>query len=391
MGASETVAARIRRHGPLPFDDVVELALYDSEHGFYSQGGAAGRRRGDFITSPEVGPLFGAVLARAYDEWWRALGEPDPFIVVDCGAGTGTLANSVRLAEPACLAALTYVLVEQSPALRAHHADHLQLSAPELALGPHRGSTTTTSRRRPSRGPGRGSSRVDSMPALSIVGVVAANELLDNLPFAIVERRRRDRCREGRCRLARGAGRARRRQHRLVEQLVPAPERLARDAEALVPAAADGARFPIQTRATTWLRDALAQVDRGRVVVIDYASTTPALADLPSSEWLRTYREHERGGPPLDHLGYQDITVDVCIDQLARVRPPDRDQTQAEFLRAHGLGDLVDEGRRIWNERAHVGDLEAVRGRSRINEAEALTDPNGLGSFRVVEWQVGLV
>ena len=92
----------IRRHGPLPFDEVVELALYDPELGFYSQGGAAGRRRGDFITSPEVGPLFGAVLARAYDQWWHELGEPDPFVVVDCGAGTGTLANGIRLADAEC-------------------------------------------------------------------------------------------------------------------------------------------------------------------------------------------------------------------------------------------------------------------------------------------------
>ena len=108
-------------------------------------------------------------------------------------------------------------------------------------------------------------------------------------------------------------------QQDLVEQLVPAPERLARDAEALVPAAADRRRGSRSRRgATTWLRDALAQVDRGRVVVIDYASTTPALTARPSNEWLRTYREHERGGAPLDRLGAQDITVDVCVDQLAR-------------------------------------------------------------------------
>ena len=73
------------------------------------------------------------------------------------------------------------------------------------------------------------------------------------------------------------------------------------------------------------------------------------------------------------------------------MRPPDRDQTQSEFLRAHGLGELVEEGRRIWNERAHVGDLGRCAGRSRINEAEALTDPDGLGAFRVLEWQVGPV
>ena len=268
MGAGETVAAHIRRHGPLPFDQVVELALYDPENGFYSQGGAAGRRRGDFITSPEVGPLFGTVLARAYDRWWRDLGEPDPFIVVDCGAGIGTLANGVRLAAPECLAALTYVLVEQSPALRAHHGDHLSLSAPELALGPQ-GSDDLDEPARAERGTGPRFVSLDSMPALSIVGVVTANELLDNLPFAVVERADAE---WFEVRVALDAD-----QQDLIEQLVPAPERLAREAEALVPGAADGARFPIQTRATTWLRNALAQVDRrargGHRLRVDHART----------------------------------------------------------------------------------------------------------------------
>ena len=47
----------------------------------------------------------------------------------------------------------------------------------------------------------------------------------------------------------------------------------------------------------------------------------------------------------------------------------------------------MDEGRRTWQERAHLGDLEAVRARSRITEAEALLDPTGLGAFQVLEWE----
>ena len=56
---------------------------------------AAAGRRGDFLTAPEVGPLYGAVLARAIDAWWIELGRPDPFVVVEAGAGPGTLARSV--------------------------------------------------------------------------------------------------------------------------------------------------------------------------------------------------------------------------------------------------------------------------------------------------------
>ena len=97
----------------MPFDEVIELALYHPEHGFYGRGGGAGRGA-DFLTSPEVGPLFGAVVARALDTWWTELGTPDPFIVVEAGAGVGTLARSILTANPACSPAVRYVVVERS-------------------------------------------------------------------------------------------------------------------------------------------------------------------------------------------------------------------------------------------------------------------------------------
>lgn len=364
-GAARALAATIERHGPVSYEELVEHALYHPVHGFFSRGGAAGRRRGDFITSPEVGPLFGAVVARVLDECWRALGEPDPFVVAECGAGTGTLARTVLAASPGCLPALNYVLVERSAALRTHHHEHLPLEEPQMARtagnGPHVVS-------------------LEELPALSITGVVLANELLDNLPFRIAERAGPS-WREIRIGIDPETG-------RFVELAIPAPERVADEANRFAPDAPDGARVPLQMRAAEWLRDALGHVERGRVIVIDYMSTTSELASRPMSTWVRTYREHDVGGSPLESVGRQDITVDVCIDQLARVREPDRVRSQTEFLRAHGLQELVDEGKRVWHERAHIGDLEAIRGRSRIREAEALTDPTGLGSFLVVEWDV---
>ena len=77
----------------------------------------------------------------------------------------------------------------------------------------------------------------------------------------------------------------------------------------------------------------------------------------------------------------------MCTDQLAAAaRPPDLDRDQATALRAWGLDDLVEEGRRLWAEAAGAPDLAALRARSRVSEAEALTDPGGLGAFRVLEW-----
>jgi SAM-dependent MidA family methyltransferase len=325
----------IAERAPLGFDEVVELVLYHPEHGFYETGGGAGRRGGDFLTSPELGPLFGAVLARALDAWWTKLGRPAPFTVVEAGAGRGTLARAILKASPACLPALTYVAVERSSALRAAHPPGVE-SAATLPDGP-------------------------------LVGVVLANELLDNLPFGLLERTD-----DGWAEVRVTAD--------LDEVLVPVDAGWAPDAPL-------GARIPVQRAARAWVDAARAIIERGRVVVIDYADTAPSMAQRPWTDWVRTYRSHGRGGHPLADLGRQDVTCEVAVDQLPR---PTSDRSQSEFLRAHGIDELAAEAREAWQARAHIGDLQALVFQSRIHEAAALTDAAGLGAFRVLEWCQGM-
>jgi hypothetical protein len=57
-------------------------------------------------------------------------------------------------------------------------------------------------------------------------------------------------------------------------------------------------------------------------------------------------------------------------------------------LRDHGIEELVDAARQAWQERAAIGDLQALTARSRVSEGAALTDLTGLGAFRVVEWRM---
>ena len=138
---SEAIRAAIdAAGGAIPFSEFQRLALYGPD-GFYTRPvervGRAGRRGGDFITSPEVGPLFGAVLARFLDAEWEGLGRPDPFTVVDAGAGPGTLARAVLAAAPRCAAALRYVAVEISESQRALHPPGVE-SRPRHARRPLR-------------------------------------------------------------------------------------------------------------------------------------------------------------------------------------------------------------------------------------------------------------
>jgi SAM-dependent MidA family methyltransferase len=369
------LAAQFSEGSEVAFADFVELALYDPTDGFYATGGRAGRRA-DFLTSPEVGPLFGALVAHWLDDTWERLGRPDPFVVVEAGAGPGTLARSVRVAEPASLGSLAYVLVERSASQRALHADHLPGRVGDLS-----GEGLVSFCSTPRAGHGAAFASSAELPSV-IVGAVVANELLDNVAFDVV-------------RLV-GAGVA---AERLVvvagidgDELdlavepvdVTVAEMLARLSVPI------GVWVPWQTAARHWLNDVIARIERGRLLVLDYGASTAELAKRAEMGWLRTFRGHERGGHPLDNPGTQDITSDVAVDQLQLDRPADRLRSQRELLDDLGIDELVAEGRRLWEERAHAPDLEALRARSRVREAEALTDPDGLGAFLALEWDVRL-
>lgn len=313
----------------------MEAVLYGPS-GFYTSAGMAGRR-GDFITSPEVGPLFGAVLARWIDAEWRRQGQPDDFTVVEVGAGPGTLARSVLLADPRWTD--RYVAVELSASQRERHPQGVRSTAALPAAG---------------------------------AGVVIANELLDNVPFRLA--------------VFDGSWREAHVQVRddgtLAEVTVPAPA----DWQWLPAHAVHGARVPVQQRARVMVESLLGCITAGSVLAFDYCSpSTAAVAARPWREWLRTYRGHERGSHYLRDAGLQDITTEVCLDQLPE---PTAVRTQAQFLQRWGIDELVEEGRSQWEAAAAAPTLGALRMRSRLRESESLLDPSGLGAFMAIEWRV---
>jgi SAM-dependent MidA family methyltransferase len=149
---------------------------------------------------------------------------------------------------------------------------------------------------------------------------------------------------------------------------------------------------PVPTALIGWLRDCAAALRRGRLVVVDYVATGAELLERGQAGWLRTYRDHGRGGAPLTNPGEQDVTIDVPYEYLVQAAERaglrlELDVTQAEWLSGLGLDDLVADARREWDARAHVGDLEAVRHRSRVSESAAVVDPAGLGAHRVLVFE----
>jgi SAM-dependent MidA family methyltransferase len=118
--------------------------------------------------------------------------------------------------------------------------------------------------------------------------------------------------------------------------------------------------------------------------VFDYCTPrTASLASQPWRDWLRTYRAHGRGQHYLREPGTQDITAQVCLDQLP---PAASVESQSDFLQRWGIAELVDIGQRAWAAAAAQPDVAAMTMRSRTREAEALLDPLGLGAFSVASW-----
>ena len=354
--------------------------MYEPDVGFFASGHGAGRAGADFVTSPEVGSLFGACVARALDRCWHELGAPDPFVVVEAGAGNGRLARDVLRAAPACATALHYVLVETSAARRDEQRRLLDLEPPDEALGPFT-PPSADDVAQPVSGTGPVVTALDDLPALELTGVVVANELFDNLVFGIAERTQHG---WSEVRVAKAAAGG------FGEVLVPAEreDALALDAvtEGLVVAA--GARLPLPRGIDAWLASCSRMLQHGFVIAIDYVDGARGVLERGPHDWLRTYRGHVRGGSPLAEPGAFDITADVVREQLlhASRRVGMRfvsEQSQAEWLGELGIGALAEAGRRTWEARAHIGDLEALAGRSRVSEADALTDPAGLGAHRV--------
>jgi SAM-dependent MidA family methyltransferase len=208
------------------------------------------------------------------------------------------------------------------------------------------------------------------MPDRPFIGVVLANELLDNLPFELFVF-------DGEWKQAFVGVSDDGRFNELLRS-APVPE-------FLPTTAIQGARVPVQIAAAEWIGNTLGLIDRGRLVVIDYCTAMSSeLVARPWREWLRTFRQHERGVHYLTAPGDQDITGQIVIEQLPT---PTSQRSQVDFLRQWGIDELVNQGRRYWSAHSGAPDLMAMKMRSRVSEAEALCSETGLGSFGVLQWE----
>ena len=160
---SACIATAIQHAGGwLPFVDYMDMALHLPGLGYYAGGSLKFGVAGDFVTAPELTPLFGQALAPQVAQILDACAvAPAPTFVLEVGAGSGRLAADLLLAlEGLNRLPERYAILELSGELRARQQQTIEMAAPHLSAGVV---------------------WLDTLPE-HFTGCVVANELLDALP-----------------------------------------------------------------------------------------------------------------------------------------------------------------------------------------------------------------
>ena len=326
----------------------MESALYHPQRGYFRSERLRSVQSGDFLTSPEVSPLFGETLAESVRREAARCAVSRP-MAVDVGAGSGSL-----------LRPLVATLADQVEPWAIDVSPPAQRALAEVVGGRR---VVSDLQRLPER----------------IKGVIFANELLDNLPMALARRKGR-KWRE----LWVGAENG-----KLMWVEVPTRPEVEDWLRRFAGPTPEGGMVEVQLRACQWVREALERLETGALVVIDYGDTAEGLENRRAEGTLRTYRDHHLGPDPLAEPGQTDITADVnftAVMEAAREGGASVSLLrQDEFLEELGLGERIEALRQQELELARTGDeLGRLKVRSMRTGAETLMHPRGLGAFGVL-------
>jgi SAM-dependent MidA family methyltransferase len=346
---SDRVAAHIREQiaasgGWISFARYMELALYAPGLGYYSAGAKKLGKAGDFVTAPEISPLYGQTLARQVKQVLEAGFDE----VLEVGAGSGVLAATLlEELERAGRLPRSYLILELSADLRERSRDTLAARVPHLL------------------------ERVAWLNQLppSFSGVVLGNEVLDAMPVTVV-RMQNGTVEEG------GVGA---RNGRLDWSWRVASGEPLETARALkLP---DGFRTEIQLAARGFLRTLAGILEKGVAFFVDYG--------FPEKEYYHPQRKdgtlmchyrHHAHADPFWLPGLQDITSHVDFSAIARAAHEGGLEVlgytgQAQFLVNCGITEIM----------SRTPAQDAGRFLPLANQANRLMSPAEMGElFKVI-------
>ncbi|MEG3193192.1 class I SAM-dependent methyltransferase [Lysobacter sp. D1-1-M9] len=356
---SEAIRAEIASSdGVIAFSRFMELALYAPGLGYYSAGASKFGEAGDFVTAPELGPIFAACVGESVAPVLQQIG-PDAMFL-ELGGGTGAFAEVMlkRLLE---LDALPdrYAILEPSAQLKQRQRERLQqrLTPPLFELVEW----------------------LDAPLPHDWQGVLFANEVIDALPTPRFAMRGGDVHEEHVVLEGEGFARALRPADAFLGNAV---RHIERRLERALP---DGYRSEVLPQLPYWIQAVSGGLKRGAMLFVDYGYPR-AEYYLPERNdgTLRAFYRHRMHGEPLLWPGLQDLTASVDFTALAEAGVAAGFDfagycNQASFLLGNGLAGVLQRIERITDE------TERLR---RTQEVKQLTLPSGMGErFQVMGFQ----
>ncbi|MBF2076118.1 MAG: class I SAM-dependent methyltransferase [Synechococcales cyanobacterium C42_A2020_086] len=350
----------------ISFAEFMELALYHPQHGYYATNREGRGMQHDFFTAAHLGSDFGELLAEQFAQLWELLERPQPFTLVEMGAGQGLLVQDIvrylHRQHFECFAALEYWIIEKSPALIAAQQQRLQKLSDSWG---HLHWRTW-----------------DEIPSQSIIGCCFSNELVDAFPVHQVVVN----------------------QGELQEVYVTVSDSPANPFQEVIgplstPRLADyfqeigidllsdrypdGYRTEVNLAALEWLNTVADRLQQGYLLTIDYGYAAERYYSPTRSQGtLQCYYQHAHHNDPYLAVGCQDITAHVNFTALEQQGRRCGLSTlgftqQGLFLMALGLGQRL-------NALSQPDDLTVQEILQRRETLHALIDPAGLGNFGVL-------
>jgi SAM-dependent MidA family methyltransferase len=356
----------------ITFAEFMDWALYHPDYGYYNHRARQIGPTGDFFTAPHLGADFGELLAVQLVDMWERLGQPEPFTIVEMGAGQGLLAQDVLRYLQAnhgdLFGQLEYIIIEKAAGLIAQQQQQLQGQFGDLI------SLTWRS--------------LAAMADQPIVGCYFSNELVDAFAVHLVEFVQGE-LQEVYVTVE---------DDRFVETLgsISTPD-LANYFE-LIGVSPTGGEYPERYRTEVnlagldWISTVATGLAKGYVMTIDYGYPAARYYNRVRSQGtLQCYYQHSHHSDPYIYVGEQDITAHVDFTSLERqgeqVGLEKLGVTQqAMFLMALGLGDrLAALGRSESRDPQEV--MRCLRQRDALHQ---LINPMGMGNFGVLVQGKGL-
>ena len=301
--------------GAIPFSRYMEMALHAPGLGYYRAGRRTFGAGGDFVTAPELSPLFASAVAQQVEQVLSSIGARE---VIEIGAGSGAMAAQM-LVDLAPVGGVRYRILEPSGALAARQRETISARAHDAAASV---------------------SWLDALPEPGFRGVVLANEVVDALPverFEVTADGVLAHC------VGFEHGGPVWRSRRAEPWLADAVESIQHEIGYRLPV---GYVSEIGPARCAWAASVAERVECGLVLLMDYGFPRRELYHPDRRDGtLRCHFRHRRHDDPLVLCGLQDITAHVDFTALARASGLDVAgfTTQGEFLLGCGLLDLVAE------------------------------------------------